>query len=66
MNMDLLKIVIEEDIKITGDGDIVEIKKRLSSMESEKLFIDLFGTINVGVLDCSNMTDAEIDSLISN
>jgi hypothetical protein len=52
-----LKIVIEDDIKIIGDGDIVEIEKRLSPMEVEKLFIDLFGTTNVGTLDYSEIVD---------
>lgn len=57
MNMNPIKIVIEDDIKTIGDGDIVKIEKRLSPMEVEKLFIDLFGTTNVGTLDCSDITD---------
>lgn len=32
-------------------------------MEAEKLLNDIFGTTNVTVLDCSDMTEEEIDRI---
>ena len=56
-----IKIVIEDNIKVTSNGNVIEVKKHLSSMEAEKLLNDIFfGTNNIGVLDCSYMTEEEI------
>ena len=50
-----IKVVIEDKVKITSNGNVVEIKKHLSSMEVEKLLNNTFGTTDIGVLDCSRI-----------
>ena len=52
-----IKMVIEDSVKVTSNGNVIEIKRHLSSMEAEKLLNDIFGTTNIGVLDCSNINE---------
>lgn len=60
-----IKIVFENDVAITIDNDDITIKRKLSRFEAEKLLTDIFGTTNIGVVDCSNMTDEEIERAIN-
>ena len=62
-----IKVVYRDDWKVEGDGNEIVFSKRLSEMESKNLLMELFGTTDVGILDCSDMTEeeiAEIDKLI--
>lgn len=59
-----IKIVFEDDVKVTANGNDIEIKRKLSDIEAEKLLIDIFGTTNVGILDCSDMTDEKIEKFV--
>jgi len=60
-----IKVVYEDDFKVIQTNDCtIEIVKRLTPMESEKLLNDMFGTTDVGILDCSDMTDEEIDRIV--
>ena len=35
----------------------IEIRKKLSGVEAEKLLIDIFGTTDIGILDCSDIKE---------
>lgn len=60
-----IKVVYEDDFKATRtDGFIIEIAKKLTHTESEKLLNDMFGTTNVGILDCSYMSDEEFNKIV--
>lgn len=53
-----IKMVFEDDLKVIQTNDCtIEVLKRLSSMESEKLLKDMFGTTDIGVLDCSDIKE---------
>ena len=58
-----IKIVYEGEIKVEGDDNNVNVVKKPSKMEAEHLFFDMFGTTDVGILDCSNMSDEEIEEI---
>ena len=60
-----IKVVFENSVAITIDNDNIEIKRKLSRLEAEQLLIDLFGTTNIGVFDCGDITDEEIDRYIN-
>lgn len=55
-------IFIPEEL-VQVDDCTLEYRKKLSLVESEKLLKDMFGTTNVGILDCSDMSDEEIDEI---
>lgn len=59
-----IKIVFEDDVKVTANGNDIEIKRKLSDVEAEKLLNDIFGTTNIGILNCSGMTDEEINKIV--
>lgn len=59
-----IKIVFEDDVKVTANGNEIEIKRKLSDIEAKKLLNDVFGTTDIGILDCSDMTDEEIDKIV--
>lgn len=62
-----IKMVYEDDSGFVKTNDCtIEYVKRLTPMESEQLLKEMFGTTNIGVLDCSDMTDEEIDRIVSN
>ena len=42
------------------DRYIIEIKRKLTLSEIE----NIFGTTDIGILDCSDMTDEEIDRIV--
>jgi hypothetical protein len=42
-----------------------QIKLELSQPEIEKLMTDMFGTLNIGILDCSDIPEEEIDRIIN-
>lgn len=52
-----IKIVFEDDIKITANGNDIEIKRKLSGIEAEKLLNDIFGTTNIGIIDIDDIKD---------
>lgn len=58
-----IKVIIEDRVEVTNNGKAIEIKEHLSHMETEKLLNDIFGTTNIGVLDCSDMTEKEINEI---
>ena len=60
-----IKMVYEDDFKAIQTNDCtIEVVKRLTPMESEKLLNDIFGTTDVGILDCSDIADEEIDKIV--
>lgn len=60
-----IKIVGKDSVKVSMVGDnTFEITKRLTPMETEALLKDVFGTTDVGVLDCDNMSDEEFYRII--
>lgn len=61
-----ITIVFEDEIKVISIDDYTfTFSKKLTPMQSEKLLKDIFGTIDVGLLDCSNMPNEEFE-LINN
>lgn len=60
-----IKIVYQDEVLVIpmDDGNI-EIRKKLSPMEAVQFIETLFGTTILGVLDCSDMTDKEIDKIV--
>lgn len=62
-----IKIVFENDSDFVEIDDcMIEYIKRLSSMDSEQFLKEIFGAINIGVFDCSDMTDEEINRIVNN
>lgn len=60
-----VKMIYEDDAKIIQTNDYtLEYTRKLSPMEAEKLFMDLFGTTDVGILDCSDMSDEEFKRIV--
>ena len=60
-----IKIVTEDSVRVSmTDDNTLEITKKLTSMESEALFKDLFGTTDVGILNCGEMSDEEFNRII--
>ena len=59
-----IKIVFEDDVKVTANGNDIEIKRKLFDVEAEKLLNDIFGTTNIGILNCIGMTDEEINKIV--
>ncbi len=59
-----IKIVYEDDLKITHIDDCTfEITGKVYGIEAEKIITNIFGTTNLGVLDCSDMSDEEINGI---
>ena len=52
-----IKIVFVADVKVTANSNDIEIKRKLSDAEAEKLLIDIFGTTNIGTLDFSDIEE---------
>lgn len=50
-----IKIAFVGDTSINIDGDNIEIKRKLSEIEAKKLLIDIFGTDDIGILECNNI-----------
>lgn len=60
-----IKMVFENDFKAVQTTDCtIEMVRRLSPIESEHLLRNMFGTTDVGILDCSDMSDEEIDRIV--
>lgn len=60
-----IKAVYEDDFKVVQTDDfIIEIAKKLTHTESEKFLDDMFGTTDVGILDCSYMSDEEFNRIV--
>lgn len=57
--------IISHDVAIKSNNDnSINIIKKLSPLETKKLFIDLFGTTDVGVLSCNDMSDEELNRML--
>lgn len=57
--------IISHDVATKSNNDnSINITKKLSSLESKKLFIDLFGTTDVGVLSCNDISDEELNRML--
>lgn len=52
-----IKLIIEDNIKVINNGNNIEIKKHLSSMEIEKLLKIFFDTTDIGMIDISDIKD---------
>ena len=51
-----IRITYEDAVRFEDIDDyIIKTTKHLTPTESEKLLMDLFGTTDVGILDCSDM-----------
>lgn len=62
-----IKVIYEDNSGFIKTNDCtIEYLRRLTPMESEAVLMGMFGTTDIGVLDCSDMTDEEINSIISN
>ena len=60
-----IKMVYEDDIGIIKANDYtIELTRKLTPVEAEKLLEDMFGTTNVGILDCSYMSDEELNQIV--
>lgn len=53
----LIKVIFEDDVKVTASDNNIEIKRKLSDIEAEKLLIDIFGTTNIGVLNIDDVKE---------
>ena len=60
-----IKIIFEDVTQVNMSDYNIQIKGRLSGIEAEKVISNIFGTTDIGALDCSDMTDEEIDKIIS-
>lgn len=58
-----IKIVYENNRSIEINDYTIEYTRRLSPVESANIFRDMFGTTDIGVLDCSDMSYEEIDRI---
>lgn len=58
-----IKVVDEGDIKVEGRDNEIIVSQKLSEMMAENLLMELFGTTDVGILDCSDMTEEEIEEI---
>lgn len=59
-----IKMVYEDDFKVMQTDDFtIETVRRLTPMESEQLLENMFGSTDIGVLDCSDMSQEEIDRI---
>ena len=53
-----IKVVYENAVRLTRIDDCtIEYTKRLTPMETERLFMDLFGTTDVGVVCCEDASE---------
>lgn len=62
-----IKVVYEGDVKVECRDNEIIVSQKLSEMMAENLLTELFGTTDVGILDCSDMTKeelAEIDRIV--
>ena len=60
-----IKMVYEDDFKVIQTDDCtIEAVRRLTPMESEQLLKDMFGGTDIGILDCSDMSQEEIDKIV--
>lgn len=60
----LIKIVYERPIELKFNGYDIEMKCKLSEAEAKKTIKNIFGTTDLAMIDCSDMTDEEIDRLV--
>lgn len=59
-----IKIVYDNGWKARNISDFeIELSRKLSPSESEELIKGLFGTTDIAALDCSNMTEEEIEEI---
>lgn len=57
-----IKVVYENDVRVTQTGDFsIEVVKKLRGIELEKFLKEMFGTTKVGIFDCSDMSEEEIE-----
>lgn len=60
-----IKMVYENDFGVTQVDDCtIETVRRLTPMEAEELINNLFGTTDIGALDCGDMSDEEIEKIV--
>ena len=60
-----IKIVYEDSWSLEDNGNEIIVSKRLSEMESKNFLMEWFGTTDVGVLDCSDMSEEEIEEILN-
>lgn len=60
-----LKLVYEDDVKVVENNDgTMTFKRTLKPLEAEQVLKCMFGTTDIGILDCSDMTNEEIDKIV--
>ena len=60
-----LKVVYEGDITVKDNADgVLEIYKIIDNVRATNLFNDIFGTTDVGIFDCNDMTEEEFCDFI--
>ena len=61
-----IKVVYEDDVGVTQTGDFaIEFVKKLRGIELEKFLKDVFGTTKIGIFDCRNVSDEEIERIMN-
>lgn len=61
-----IKIVYENDLKIAHIDDYTfEISGKIYGIKAERIISNMFGTTELAMLDCSDMTDEEIDRIVN-
>lgn len=61
-----IKVIYEDNSGFVKTNDCtIEYLRRLTPMESEVVLMGMFSTADIGVLDCSDMTDEEIDRIVN-
>ena len=61
-----IKVIFEDVTELKMDGYNIEIKGKLSGIQAEKIIGNIFGTTDIAALDCSDMSEEEIDRIVDN
>lgn len=59
-----LKIVYDDNWAMNLNGYNAEFSRKLTDLEFKNLLIDTFGTTDVGVLDCNDISDEELNRML--
>lgn len=52
-----IKLVFEDDVEVNANGDNIEVKGKLSSIEAEKVLTDIFGSIDLAATPIDNIKE---------
>lgn len=45
-----IKLVFEGDVEVNENGDDIEVKRKLSGIEAEKIITDVFGSVDIATI----------------